>query len=45
VAGHRVAPGAAGAQHPGQRLAGVIAVSQQRMMAEALVVRLGSFLF
>ena len=37
-------PGRAGAQHPGQRLAGVVAVGQQRVVAEPLEIRLGSFL-
>ena len=44
VISHRVAPGAAAAQHPGQRLAGVVAVGQQRMVAKTLVVRLRQFL-
>jgi hypothetical protein len=44
VIGGRVRPGAAAAQHPGQRLAGVIAVPQQGMMAEALEIRLSELL-
>ena len=44
VIGHRVAPRTAAAQHPGQWLAGVVAVGQQRMVAKTLVVRLCQFL-
>ena len=42
--GGGVRAGAARAQHPGQRLRGVVAVSQQRVMAEPFVIRLGPFL-
>src|SRR5260221_10911632 len=31
------------AQHPGERLAGVVAVAQQRVIAEPLEIRLGAF--
>ena len=40
----RVRPGAAPAHHPGQRLTGVIAVPQQRVMPEALEIRLRQLL-
>src|SRR5258708_38572911 len=33
------------AQHPGQRLAGVVAVAQQRGIAEPLEILLGAFFF
>ena len=42
--GRGVRPGRAGPQHPGQRLARVIAGRQQRMMPVALEVRLCQFL-
>jgi hypothetical protein len=44
VIGGGVRAGAARAQHPGQRLSGVVAVSQQGVMAEPFVIGLGSFL-
>jgi hypothetical protein len=40
VIGDGARSGAAGAEHPGQRLSGVIAVSQQWMMAVTFVIRL-----
>ena len=39
-----VRPGAAWAQHPGQRLGGVVAVAQQRVQAKSLEIGLCTFL-
>jgi hypothetical protein len=39
-----VRSGAAWPEHPGQRLGGVVAVSQQRVMAKPLEVRLRALL-
>jgi hypothetical protein len=40
----RVRARAAAAQHPGQRLVGVIAVPERGVMAEPFVIGLGEFL-
>jgi hypothetical protein len=44
VIGSGVGPGAAGPQHGGQRLAGVVTPAAQRVQPEPLEIRLGALL-